>query len=123
MNEEHQERPACTELSAVEEEDETAPTTTTTTTKSNQNRLVEFIHDLKEAIETGKLHHQHQASSAAHLNKLINVDSLSNQTFSYIISWLKQQQQEKTKQLDTQFNFAKVRPASSQFEICSSSVI
>lgn len=98
-------------------------------------RLVEFIHDLKEAIETGQFHQTSQvvneekegmkqtsfvakeeaaildtADTSNHtdqlpvsttptpttvLTNLINVDNLSNQTFTYIINWLKQQQQKK----------------------------
>lgn len=65
--------------------------------KSQSQRINEFINDLKEAIESGKLHQSNMLQqSAAQLNKLINVDNLSNQTFTYIINWLKQQQEKKT---------------------------
>jgi hypothetical protein len=65
--------------------------------KLQSQRINEFINDLKEAIESGKLHKTNMLQqSAAQLNKLINVDNLSNQTFTYIINWLKQQQEKKT---------------------------
>lgn len=76
----------------------------------NNTKLIEFIHDLKEAIQNGefqqanttpshtkingnlqqqlKLHNQHHQQ----YETISNVNNLSNQTFSYIINWLKQQQ-------------------------------
>lgn len=73
-----------------------------TDSSCNQRRLAEFIHDLKDAIESGKFHNQSNnelvqelQQQQQHLDKLINVDNLSNQTFSYIINWLKQQKEKK----------------------------
>lgn len=75
----------------------------------NNTKLIEFIHDLKEAIQNGEfqtnnnnnysnnqhyLHHQqHQQQEQQQQYETINhVNNLSNQTFNYIINWLKQQQ-------------------------------
>ena len=80
---------------------------------NNDTRIVEFIHDLKEAIQNGefqqmdeppppqqqspaneneKIIAEQSAQSITMISSLINVNNLSNQTFNYIISWLKQQQ-------------------------------
>jgi hypothetical protein len=78
---------------------------------NNNAKLIEFIHDLKEAIQNGefqssnsnvKLQQQLQLHNHQQQNKLQeqiqqyepinNVNNLSNQTFNYIINWLKQQQ-------------------------------
>ena len=78
----------------------------------NDMRLIEFIQDLKEAIQNGEFNkHEKQHNrglaqdevrstesaepdpqSISAISSLINVNNLSNQTFSYIINWLKQQQ-------------------------------
>ena len=63
----------------------------------SDTKIIEFINDLKKAIQTGEFHHQvktppgQQSSLTTTISNLINVDNLSNQTFSYIINWLKQQ--------------------------------
>ena len=66
----------------------------------NDSKVIEFINDLKRAIQTGEFQQQLKSNSDATdsqslsvISNLINVDNLSNQTFSYIINWLKQQQQ------------------------------
>ena len=68
----------------------------------NDSKVVEFINDLKRAIQTGEFQQQLKSTptddqqsdsqSMTVISNLINVDNLSNQTFNYIINWLKQQQ-------------------------------
>lgn len=62
-------------------------------------KLIEFIHDLNEAIQNGNFSFSQSCSSSSNANnqqknfmQQCNVDNLSNQTFSYIINWLKQHQ-------------------------------
>ena len=59
----------------------------------DEKKLLAFIQDLKEAIQSGQLKcgavPNHETSTRDHIK---NVNNLSNQTFSYIINWLKQQQ-------------------------------
>jgi hypothetical protein len=104
------------------------PTTTTKgsicqSSQLSQNQLIEFINDLKDAIQNGHFNESNNnttsssssstsstssstittTSTTIALNEtntnltnninLKNVNNLSNQTFSYIISWLKHQQQ------------------------------
>ena len=80
---------------------------------NNNTKLIEFIQDLKEAIQNGEFHsnaitnfnnlsnqqhHQEQQQqqqiykSEQQYETINNVNNLSNQTFNYIINWLKQQQ-------------------------------
>ena len=75
--------------------------------KTNNKKLIEFIHDLKQAIQNGEfqtynantnlqqqlLHNHHrQLQEQQQYETINNVNNLSNQTFNYIINWLKQQQ-------------------------------
>ena len=81
-------------------------------------RIIEFVHDLKNAIENGHLRNSDQQTSAeiaplqsssvfsdsnaannsvsnlfsTQISNLMNVNNLSNQTFSYIVNWLKTHQ-------------------------------
>lgn len=96
--------------------------------QATNKRLIEFIYDLKEAIESGHFASASSSPSAAANEKdnnvcsissltrtttttttttatvapstvfsnLLNVDNLSNQTFTYIVSWLKQHQKAQT---------------------------
>lgn len=82
---------------------------------NNDTKVIELIQDLKEAIENGQFQPNNsdnakqdsfynengntaesggeaQQANLSVISNLINVDNLSNQTFSYIINWLKQQQ-------------------------------
>ena len=82
---------------------------------NNDTKVIELIQDLKEAIENGQFQPNHsdsakqdsfyndnantaengaeaQQANLSVISNLITVDNLSNQTFSYIINWLKQQQ-------------------------------
>ena len=74
---------------------------------NNDTKILEFMQDLKEAIQSGEFqrYEQHEDTKAGHetetdqengvpssIASLINVNNLSNQTFNYIINWLKQQQ-------------------------------
>jgi hypothetical protein len=88
-------------------------------------RIIEFVHDLKNAIENGHLkndeppppppqQHVDLKSSVeacdpessqnnptlitSQISNLMNVNNLSNHTFSYIINWLKTHQQQKQQQ-------------------------
>lgn len=63
------------------------------------SKVIDFINDLKRAIQTGEFQQQLKAdeqqqeqNSLSVISNLINVDNLSNQTFSYIVNWLKEQQ-------------------------------
>jgi len=66
------------------------------------SKVIDFINDLKRAIQTGEFQQQlksdelnnqdQQQNSLSVISNLINVDNLSNQTFSYIVNWLKEQQ-------------------------------
>jgi hypothetical protein len=87
---------------------------------NDETRIIEFMHDLKEAIQNGQFQcYENQQSlqikeeyneqsmnvnendslpigtganqSLNAISNLINVNNLSNQTFNYIINWLKQQ--------------------------------
>lgn len=71
----------------------------------NNAKLIEFIYDLNQAIKNGHFSKQEnsdesrdvsctlrQNDSNSQLNNLINVKNLSNSTYTYIISWLKNQQ-------------------------------
>lgn len=83
--------------------------TNNTITNANINRnntkLIEFIHDLKEAIQNGEfqqsnnilnqqlqIQQQQKQQQEQQYEQINNVNNLSNQTFNYIINWLKQQQ-------------------------------
>ena len=67
-----------------------------------ETKVIDFINDLKRAIQTGEFQQQlksdeqnqeqQQQNSLSVISNLINVDNLSNQTFSYIVNWLKEQQ-------------------------------
>lgn len=80
---------------------------------NNDTKILEFMQDLKEAIQNGEFQRceqqeelksgepskatqneadQEQSTPIASIANLINVNNLSNQTFNYIINWLKQQQ-------------------------------
>lgn len=73
--------------------------TMTTTDK----RVIDFIKELKQAIDNGEFqqHAKNEGNDAntetindnEDRNKIMNVNNLSNQTFNYIINWLKQQSQ------------------------------
>lgn len=74
---------------------------------NNDTKIIEFMQDLKEAIQSGEFQsygettekHQDDSrdqSSDPNISSLINVNNLSNQTFNYIINWLKQQQLQQT---------------------------
>ncbi len=76
---------------------------------NNDTRILEFMQDLKEAIQNGEFQQCEQTRNAANKQtesstesneindgNLINVNNLSNQTFNYIINWLKQQQIQNT---------------------------
>jgi hypothetical protein len=54
--------------------------------------LIQLIKDLKEAIQNGCLTQDIELSSSNPLKSLINVNNLSNQTFTYIVDWLRGQQ-------------------------------
>jgi hypothetical protein len=70
---------------------------------TTDQRVLEFIRELKQAIENGEFQNQaaikgNDSNSASNnenddQSKIINVNNLSNQTFNYIINWLKQQSQ------------------------------
>jgi hypothetical protein len=71
---------------------------------NNDTKIIEFMQDLKEAIQNGEFQQYEDTCNAANeteaaelvgnsnLANIINVNNLSNQTFNYIINWLKQQQ-------------------------------
>ena len=71
---------------------------------TSDTKVIDFINDLKRAIQTGEFQQQLKSTSNDNnaneqeqhslsvISNLINVDNLSNQTFSYIINWLKEQQ-------------------------------
>ena len=58
----------------------------------DNNNISNFIQDLKEAIETGQLLNVN--SHIDDLDLTNNVNNLSNQTFVYIVNWLKNQQKQ-----------------------------
>ena len=74
---------------------------------NTDNKIIEFMQDLKEAIRSGEFQRYEQQVFSKQANDpfvnsgdeechlpvsgLLNVNNLSNQTFNYIINWLKQQ--------------------------------
>ena len=80
----------------------------TTTAPVSDVQLAEFMRDLNDAIQKGRFKppvpEQDTGQSAAYSTAkeapsvpgLANVHNLSNQTFSYIVNWLKQQQKPAT---------------------------
>lgn len=74
--------------------------TTTTVLNTNDTSFIELIKELKLAIENGQvLTNSIQEPSNANI---ANVNNLSNQTFNYIINWLKQQQCQQQQQQQQQ---------------------
>jgi hypothetical protein len=103
--------------SPVEEVVSNAVVTSENEILETNKRIIEFVHDLKNAIENGHLKNDEkphqldlksnaqstdgQGISSTTLNQisnLMNVNNLSNHTFSYIINWLKTHQQQKQQQ-------------------------
>ena len=63
----------------------------------SDKRLIEFVHDLQDAIHSGKFQiaTSTELTNKNHMQNFLNqsnVDNLSNQTFTYIVNWLKQHQ-------------------------------
>ena len=76
---------------------------------NNDTKIIEFMQDLREAIQNGEfqryeqqleensnkennnLNESSEKPVSGQISNLINVNNLSNQTFNYIINWLKQQ--------------------------------
>jgi len=58
----------------------------------HDENLIQFIRNLKDAIQSGSLAHESELSVSNPLKSLINVNNLSNQTFTYIVDWLRGQQ-------------------------------
>ena len=60
-------------------------------TKLDEHELVEFLHELKHSNKpTNSI-----MSSFSQLNQGLNMEDLSNQTFTHIIGWLKRQEEKK----------------------------
>jgi hypothetical protein len=103
--------------------DELVSSSTTVSAVDNPNdlrdtnkRIIEFVHDLKNAIESGQLKNggseqldalntsvessndpaAQTMTMTSQISNLMNVNNLSNHTFSYIINWLKNHQQKQT---------------------------
>ena len=81
-------------------------------------KVIDFINDLKRAIQTGEFQQQLKTTSnnsneqnssdknsLSVISNLINVDNLSNQTFSYIVNWLKEQQPPNVEHEENKVNF------------------
>lgn len=78
---------------------------------NTDHKIIEFMQDLKAAIQSGEFQRYEQQLAdkqqangqfstcdsnecQAPMSSLLNVNNLSNQTFNYIINWLKQQNKE-----------------------------
>ena len=70
-------------------------------TNKTNSKIIEFMQDLKSAIENGQFQNNEDQiniemnndfENNIQISNLLNVNNLSNQTFSYIINWLRQQQ-------------------------------
>lgn len=53
----------------------------------SEKKLVEFMHDLEKALKNGKINHSNETNQS-----FLSMDNLSNQTFMYIVNWLKSHQ-------------------------------
>jgi hypothetical protein len=61
--------------------------------EQNDKRLVNFMNEIKQAIQNGNFE-QPQVHSHTDSLQYSLISNLSNQTFNYIINWLKQQTNE-----------------------------
>jgi hypothetical protein len=56
----------------------------------NDKRLLEFMNEIKQAIQNGSFEPPQQPNDSGSIQNSL-ISNLSNQTFNYIINWLKQQ--------------------------------
>ncbi|RNA19792.1 hypothetical protein BpHYR1_050445 [Brachionus plicatilis] len=64
-----------------------------------EKKLVEFMHDLQKALQQGKI--RDEANKSQGFLNQTNIDSLSNQTFMYIVNWLKNHQTKKEQKVSS----------------------
>lgn len=61
--------------------------------KLGERKLVEFMHDLEKALKNGKINNSiNQTNKSSSFSNQTSIDNLSNQTFMYIVNWLKTHQ-------------------------------